>query len=274
MNKYLLSLLLLFAFHQCEAKQPLVDTVNIRSKLMQQDFKCVVIKPDNYKHRKMRFPVVYLLHGYSGKYSDWVKKMNDIQIYASLYNLIIVCPDGGFSSWYTDSPVDSSFRYESYIIDEIVPFIDAHFRTMTGSKNRGITGLSMGGHGATMLALHHPAIFGAAASMSGAVDLKEVVNRFDASLRLGDTTTNRKYWNYYSVLKIADTLQNGRISLLIDCGTRDIFIKGNRALHEKLLARNINHDYVERTGEHNWAYWTNALPFHLQFFRKFFDERK
>ena len=61
---------------------------------------------------------------------------------------------------------------------------------------------------------------------------------------------------------------------MVDCGITDIFIKGNRALHDKLQTLNIAHDYVERNGGHSWDYWTNALPFHLLFFRNFFDKDK
>lgn len=75
-------------------------------------------------------------------------------------------------------------------------------------------------------------------------------------------------------MQLTDSIANNQLRMMIDCGINDIFIGSNRALHEKLINRKINHDYIERNGEHNWAYWTNALPFHLLFFKKYFDEGK
>src|SRR4026207_2027803 len=84
-----------------------VDTISIYSAAMKKSSKCVVITPDSYKKNKNGYPVVYLLHGHSGDYSNWIKKVPAIKQYVDRYQLIIVCPDGHYSSWYFDSPVDS-----------------------------------------------------------------------------------------------------------------------------------------------------------------------
>lgn len=248
-----------------------VDTIKIESAAMHQSFNCVVIKPDSYRNKKNNYPVVYLLHGYSGSYNNWIKKVPELAEYADTYQVMIVCPDGHYSSWYFDSPVDTSMRYETYVGTEVVRYIDAHYHTRPEKKFRAITGLSMGGHGALFLAFRHQDIFGAAGAISGGVDLNESRNKFDIIKRLGDTLTHAKEWHDMTVINLVENYSNSTLKLTIDCGTKDIFINGNRRLHQKLLELNILHDYTERPGEHNWDYWKNGIPYQLLFFSRFFN---
>ena len=123
-----------------------VDTASIYSNAMHKEYKCVVIKPSSYKKKNKSFPVVYLLHGYSGSYSNWITLVPSIKKYADDYQLLIVCPDGGFSSWYFDSPIDSSMKYETCIGTEVPAWIDEHYHTIKNRTARAITGLSMGAY--------------------------------------------------------------------------------------------------------------------------------
>jgi S-formylglutathione hydrolase FrmB len=79
----------------------------------------------------------------------------ELKTYADEYKVLIVCPDGGNSSWYFDSPVDSTMKYETYIGKEVPDYIDAHYKTIKNRTARAITGLSMGGHGALFIAFRH-----------------------------------------------------------------------------------------------------------------------
>ncbi len=88
-----------------------VDTVSIYSNSMFKSVKCVVITPADYQRNSNRFPVVYLLHGYSGRYSDWVRRVPDLQNLADENKLMIVCPDGAYGGWYFDKPVYVLSRY-------------------------------------------------------------------------------------------------------------------------------------------------------------------
>jgi S-formylglutathione hydrolase FrmB len=251
-----------------------VDTVAIFSNSMQKVIKCVVIKPLSYKKKKEHFAVVYLLHGYSGKYSDWIIKVPELKQQADANNIIIVCPDGNYSSWYFDSPIDSAFKYETYIATEVVHFIDSNYRSIADKQHRAITGLSMGGHGGLFLGMRHAGIFGAAGSMSGGVDLSESRSRFDIMKRIGDTTAYTQNWHDYSVVNLIENYSNTPVKIIFDCGVNDFFIAGNRLLHKKMMALKIPHDYIERPGEHNWNYWKNAVVFQLFYFNKFFTEGK
>jgi S-formylglutathione hydrolase FrmB len=238
---------------------------------MHTQSKCIIILPTTYKKKKRHFPVVYLLHGYSGNYSNWITKVPDLTTYSDEYNLIIVCPDGAYASWYFDSPVNDAMHYETYIGVEVPHYIDSAYRTIADKNHRAITGLSMGGHGALFIAWRHPESFSVAGSMSGGVDLKESVHRFEIEKVLGDTLQNSANWFNNSVLNIVEKQPTSPLSLIIDCGVDDIFIAGNRRLHQKLLSLKIPHEYIERPGTHSWEYWKYSVQFQLLFFKKLFD---
>jgi S-formylglutathione hydrolase FrmB len=246
-----------------------IDTVETYSPSMKKSIKAVVITPDNYQNARA-LPVVYLLHGYSGNYADWVTKAKRFEKAADLYQLIIICPDGGYGSWYWDSPVDSSYRYETYVSKELVSWIDTKYKTIKDRKGRAITGLSMGGHGALYLAFKHQDVFGAAGSMSGGVDIRPFPNNWDMSKRLGTYTSMPENWEKNTVINMLHLLTPNALSLLIDCGTGDFFYGVNASLHQQLAYRNIPHDFISRPGAHNWDYWSNAIAYQLLFMNAYF----
>lgn len=248
------------------------DTVETYSAAMRKNIKAVVIKPEGYNTAK-EYPVVYLLHGYSDNYSGWVKKATGVQEAADRYNMLIVCPDGGFSSWYWDSPVDPAFQYETYVAKELVAWVDGKYKTIRNRKGRAITGLSMGGHGALYLAFRHQDVFGAAGSMSGGVDIRPFPNNWDMAKRLGTYAEQPARWESHTVMNLLHLLTPKALALIIDCGTEDFFYQVNEKLHEQLLYRNIPHDYYTRPGAHNWTYWTGAVQHQLLFMHNFFTAK-
>ncbi|MFN8251124.1 MAG: alpha/beta hydrolase family protein [Ferruginibacter sp.] len=249
-----------------------VDTVETYSAAMKKKIKAVVITPQSYDTAKL-LPVIYLLHGYSDNYAGWLSNAKGVDVLADQYNVIVVCPDGGYGSWYWNSPVDSSFRYETYIATELVQYTDSHYRTIAGKKGRAITGLSMGGHGALYLAIKHPDVFGAAGSMSGGVDIRPFPNKWDMAKRLGAYAANPQYWEQNTVVNMLHLIQPGTLQLIIDCGTEDFFYEVNQQLHQQLLYRNIPHDYITRPGKHDWNYWTNAVKYQFLFMSEFFKKQ-
>lgn len=268
--KHTLTLLLLFCTLQT-VRAAHVDTVNIPSAAMHRSYKCVVVTPASYKEGTQRYPVVYLLHGYSGDYANWVTKVPAIKELADAYQCMIVCPDGGFMSWYLDSPRDSAMRFETYVGKEIPAYIDQHYQTLPDPRHRAITGLSMGGHGALYLAIRHPEMFGAAGSISGGVDFRPFPKSWEIVKLLGDPGKDGVNWTAYTVMGQLDKLKPGALPMIIDCGVKDFFIDVNRALHQKLLEKGIDHDYTERPGQHDWNYWANSIHYQLLFFHRFFQ---
>ena len=250
-----------------------VDTVSVFSTKMKKEIKSVVIVPENYSTKK-HYPVVYLLHGYSDNYAKWVKTVPTIKTYSTEHQFIIICPDGGYSSWYLDSPVDSTFQYESFIIKDLLPFIDSHYATIPDRQNRAITGLSMGGHGALYLAIRNKSLFAHAGSMSGGVDLRTSTKKFDLAKRIGSFETSPEEWNNRSVVNMVEQLKNKELDMIIDCGVSDFFYQINASLHRRLISLNIDHDFIERPGEHNWDYWTNSIKYQFLFFDNCFRKEK
>jgi S-formylglutathione hydrolase FrmB len=251
----------------------IIDTIQTYSPSMQKNIKSVVITPDNYTSAK-ELPVVYLLHGYSGCHLDWITSAKGFEKAADQYNMIIVCPDGGYGSWYWDSPVDPTSKYETFVSKELVKAIDSKYKTIKNRTGRAITGLSMGGQGALFLAFRHQDVYGAAGSMSGGVDIRSFPNNWDIAKRLGTYAEYPDRWEKNTIVNMLNLLTPNSLAIIIDCGTEDFFHNVNENLHQQLLYRNIPHDYIARPGGHTWAYWGNSIKFQLLFMSNYFNSSK
>ena len=270
MKKTIYVVLLVLEFFSAKAAK--VDTLKVFSASMYKNIKACVIVPDNYKNSNKKFPVVYLLHGYNGNYATWVKSFKEVTEQVDKYDFIVIGIDGNYSSWYFDSPIDLTFKYETYIIDELVPFIDRKYKTIANRIGRAISGLSMGGHGALYLSFKHQDVFGAAGSMSGGVDFRPFPEKWDIKKRLGSIAEFPENWEKNTVVNMLGLVENNNLNLIIDCGVDDFFIDVNRELHKKMLVLKIKHDYIERPGKHNIEYWENSLKFQVLFFYNFFND--
>ncbi|UZD23281.1 alpha/beta hydrolase family protein [Algoriphagus halophytocola] len=255
------------AFTNAEAS---VDTVTTYSASMKKEIKALVITPDSYDESK-DYPVVYLLHGFSGNYKDWFTKVPSIESYANRYELIIVTPDGNFGSWYWDSPVNPQSKYETYVAEELVDFIDQQYSTIASRSGRAITGLSMGGHGALYLAFRHQDRFGAAGSMSGGVDIGPFPENWQMKDYLGAKAEFPERWKSYSVMGQLHLLSQNNLALIVSCGTGDFFYPVNLKLHEELTYNNIPHTFMTGPGGHTWNYWADAVQYHLLYFHNYFQ---
>ncbi|TDH29036.1 esterase family protein [Segetibacter sp. 3557_3] len=267
MKKFLFVVVLWLFSVQVQAS---IDTIAVSSKSMRKNVKCVVVTPANYKSGNQRYPVVYLLHGAGGSYNNWARRVPDLQQLADQNNLMIVCPDGLVTSWYFDSPIDSTIRYETNVGTEIPEYIDANYRTIADRKARAITGLSMGGHGGMFLAFRHADRFGACGSMSGALDVSRITRGYGMDKLLGDTIANQKYYHDWSVVNLVEHYPKDSLAIIIDCGTEDFIYPMTKATHEKMLQLKIPHDYIERPGKHDWPYWNKAVRYQLLFFKEYF----
>ncbi|PRY14316.1 S-formylglutathione hydrolase FrmB [Pontibacter ummariensis] len=256
-----------------------VDTLEVHSPAMQRKIKAAVVLPSSYQKSRKPYPVLYLLHGGTGSYKDWLTKTPDktlLHRMADEYNLIIVTPDGGPTSYYFDSPLDKTSQYETFITKELVQKIDDSYYTVRDRKGRVIAGLSMGGHGAMYLASRHPELYSAAGSMSGVMNINtatwKVPEEF-AALRaqnfarlLGAPKDKANPYPEYTAVGRTEELKNSGLQLILDVGVDDFLIDTNRDLHQRLLANGTPHTYIERPGEHTWEYWGNALPYQVLFF--------
>ena len=247
----------------------IVDTIQVESGAMQKTIKNVVILPETY-HASKAYPVVYLLHGATGDYTDWIVKAPVVKSLSDKYEIIIVCPDGGFTSWYFDSPVDETCKYETYVATELQEYIDSHYSTVKNKSGRAITGLSMGGHGGLYLGIRHQDVYGATGSMSGGVDIRPFPTNWDLAKRLGPWEQNRENWEKNTVVNQVDLLEGSSLKIIFDCGVNDFFYDVNVDLHNKLLEMKYPHDFIVRPGIHNWTYWNNAVKYQFLYFNDFF----
>ncbi len=251
-----------------------VDTVAVKSEKMGRDIKNVVIVPLQYHDpdlQEEQYAVLYLLHGYSGAYDNWIKKKPELQDLATEHSVIIVCPDGQ-DSWYLDSPIDEKMQFETYITKELGSYIDSNYRTIDDPHFRAITGLSMGGHGAMSLGLKHPEIYWQCGSMSGGLNIVPFPEKWKIKERLGKYEENSESWEKHSVVGIAKNLESTDQRITFDCGVDDFMYNVNEELHKVLLEKKIDHDYTSRPGNHSWKYWCNSIDFHMIFFSKGFAE--
>ena len=257
------------ATHLSAAK---VDTVQTFSKTMNKEVPAIVVTPDSYT-QETNLPVVYLLHGYSGNYAGFMD-FAEIKKMADQYNFIVVCADGNFSSWYFDSPLDSTSRYETYIAKELVEWIDTNYKTDPRRESRAISGLSMGGHGALYVAFLHQDVFGACGSMSGGVDIRPFPNNWEMKKHLGEQRTHPENWEKHTIMGMLHLLTPNTLAISIDCGIDDFFYDVNVRLHNELLYRNIPHTFISRPGAHNPDFWKTSVEYHSLFFADYFKRAK
>lgn len=233
-----------------------------------------VMLPVGYATDSRRYPVLYLLHGLTGDENDWWTRTR-LSEYAARYHLIIITPGVG-DSWYANSASDPQARYEDVIIKDLIPYVDAHYRTVAKREGRAIAGLSMGGLGAIKFALRYPQLFSFAGSFSGAFGVpmlaslgKKPSGRILKELHsiYGDAKSQTRRDN--DVLTLLDQpLPKGSHYpyLYVSVGKSDPLpevSESNPRLNEALHARKLKYEYYERPGTHDWHFWDSEVEFML-----------
>jgi putative tributyrin esterase len=257
--------LLLLVF--CAVANGRVETVRYQSKLINSTLPYNVILPTDYDTSKTtRYPVLYLLHGLTGHYNDWLSRTN-IADYAADYRIIVVMPEGN-DGWYTDSAAPTD-KYETYILKELIPDVQQRYRTIEARYARAIAGLSMGGYGAIKFGLKSPSTFVFAASMSGALGVmrltgNEVPESWRESLKnFGDSGSQIRTAN--DPFEILQKITAARVASLpyfyFDCGTEDaaFIFKWNREIAALMFEKKIRYEFRELPGDHSWAYWDQQV---------------
>ena len=232
-----------------------------------------VLVPADYERSARRYPVLYLLHGRTGDENDWWTRTN-LSLYATRYHLIIVTPGVG-DSWYANSAADPRARYEDAITRDLIPHIDARYRTLANWHGRAIAGLSMGGLGAIKFALRYPHLFAFAASFSGAFDvprtdgLDETDERARDIRRIygpRDSATRRENDPFLLLERLAP--EPARLPYLyVATGAGDPLpqvLLSNPRFADALRERKIAYEYHERPGAHDWLFWDAEIKFALE----------
>jgi putative tributyrin esterase len=269
-----LALLILghFAFAQArpaaaKATSPRVQEKVFHSKELDRDMHYMVVLPVDYDNSRQRYPVLYLLHGWAGDYTNWVKLTNLVE-YSRRYAMIIVTPDAQ-NSWYVNSATVPGDRFADYIINDLIREIDSRWRTIASPNHRSIAGLSMGGYGSVLFGLTHASLFAVVGSVSGAFGGPAGVELVMPDLR---ESTDRAFGPSGSAARIDNNIhlllaKADRSSvpyLFLECGGQDPLLASNRKFVEDLSSRNVLYEYHEYAGAHTWEFWDNSLPMMLE----------
>lgn len=261
----------------------LLESMTLHSSLLNRQVRYSVYLPPDYYTSNRRYPVTYLLHGLGDNETSWIQFgavdhiMDEGIRSGDIPAMIIVMPDAG-ATWYMND-YQNKLRYEDMFVQELVPFIDSTYRTRAKRDFRAISGLSMGGHGALLLAMHHPDLFRSCAALSAAIRTDEAMAAmpddqyarwFNTIFDLTQKGENRitVHWKRNSPLTLARSAPETdlkQVRWYLDCGDDDALTEGNALLHLAFLQRGIAHEYRARDGAHTWPYWRSGLPAALKF---------
>lgn len=244
------------------------DKIAIPHSAMGKSFYALVVIPETYNNKKLRFPVIYLLHGFGGNYSSF-SQIVDLGKYADSCSILLVCPDGNSNSWYLNSPVKRKSQFATYIVHDVITCIDSAYRTITSADARALIGTSMGGHGALTLLAGYPELFCGAGSISGILDLTAFPHEWLIARVLGPCASNKNRWQNHSFLYSMESLTGKKKAIIIDCGRSDFALAVNRSAHAKMEKLGIAHEYHERPGGHSYRYVQKVLPYHIGYFARY-----
>jgi enterochelin esterase-like enzyme len=260
------------------------DNLSLKSKILNMDRKYAIYLPPDYETSQRSYPVLYLLHGGGDDQTGWVQfgevgLITDKAIKeGSATPMIIVMPDAntGRRGYFND--IRGDWRYEDFFFQELIPFVEKTYRIKAEKRYRAVAGLSMGGGGSFMYALHHPEFFSTACPLSastGPITRDELKTSLDKSnIQVADTTITN-YFNTHSVVPLINNMQDSlkkSVRWYIDCGDDDFLFEGNSLAHIAMRKREIPHEFRIRDGAHNWTYWRQALPVVLEFISQGFHQ--
>ena len=254
------------------------DNVTMKSKILNMDRKFAIYLPPDYESSQRSYPVLYLLHGGGDDQTGWVQFGEVLTIAdkaikeGSATAMIIVMPDAntGQRGYFND--IRGTWKYEDFFFQEFMPYVEKTYRIKAEKRYRAVSGLSMGGGGSFMYALHHPELFSAACPLSastGPIALEDLkTNLRNNKIDITDTTTINTYYNRHSTLALVNNMPDSlkrSVRWYIDCGDDDFLYEGNSLVHIAMRKKNIPHEFRIREGGHSWEYWRTALPVVLSF---------
>lgn len=260
------------------------DNLSLPSKILKGDRKYAIYLPPDYEASQRSYPVLYLLHGGGDDQTGWVQ-FGEVQHIADkafadgiATPMIIVMPDAntGQRGYFND--LKNEWRYEDFFFEEFMPFVEKTYRIKKEKRFRAVAGLSMGGGGSFMYALHHPELFSSACPLSaatGPVTLEDTKAWLEQRSQKGTDEQISTYYKKYTALQLINDVpddQKKAVRWYIDCGDDDFLFEGNSLVHIAMRKKEIPHEFRIRDGGHNWTYWRSALPNVLSFVSESFHQ--
>lgn len=253
------------------------DQLTLKSKILNMERKYAIYLPADYEQSQRSYPVLYLLHGGGDDQTGWVQFGEVLHIADKAIRegkatpMIIVMPDANTSQRGYFNDLSGKWRYEDFFFEEFMPHVEKKYRIKTDKKYRAVAGLSMGGGGTLMYAMHHPELFSSACPLSASVGplaLEEARTRFNRDKQPVSDADLMAYYNRHSALQLVSNMpedQKKAVRWYIDCGDDDFLYEGNSLLHIAMRKKEIPHQFRIREGGHTWTYWRTALPEVLEF---------
>lgn len=261
----------------------ILEGQRVYSRHLTYDVNYAVYLPPGYNDTERRYPVVYLLHGYTDDETAWIQ-FGEIQNSADkginegvIPPMIIVMPDAK-GTWYINN-FDGSEAYEDFFIEEFIQHIDKTFRTRADKEFRAVSGLSMGGYGSLIYTMKHPDLFSSCAAFSASHYSNEEMIGFDQEyvdrvwgtvfgkgLKGKERLTPHFFEN--QILNIAEKspAENlKKVKFYLDCGDDDFRVNSNVKLHKILVDKGVTCELRVRNGGHSWSYWRNNIIEGLKF---------
>ncbi len=261
------------------------DNLSMESKILKMERKYAIYLPPDYETSERSYPVLYLLHGSGDDQTGWVQFGEVLHIAdhaileGSVTPMIIVMPDGnrGQRGYFND--LKNEWRYEDFFFEEFMPYVETTYRIKGEKRYRAISGLSMGGGGTFMYALHHPELFSSACPLSascGPLNREEMERQLKRrGWEQGSKEEMEAWYKRHSVLELINDMPDDHkkaVRWYIDCGDDDFLFEGNSLTHIAMRKKEIPHEFRIRNGGHSWTYWREALPEVLTFISAAFHQ--
>jgi enterochelin esterase-like enzyme len=261
-----------------------MDMLTVKSKILNMDRKFAIYLPPGYESSQRSYPVLYLLHGGGDDHTGWVQfgEVQQIADKAILEGkstaMIIVMPDANTTRRGYFNSVKGDWKYEDFFFQELMPYVEKTYRIKGEKRYRAVSGLSMGGGGTLMYAMHHPELFSAACPLSASTGPLTMEDMRKNLIRDNPTLSDTELLSYYNrhsavalVNNMPDTTKKS-VRWFIDCGDDDFLFEGNSMLHVAMRKKEIPHEFRIRNGAHNWTYWRESLPEVLEFISMSFHQ--
>ncbi len=203
-----------------------------------------VYTPPGYEKSKKPLPVLYLLHGFSDSEAAWTEFgrahviADNLLAAKQMVPAIIVMTDGHAIPIDREKWLDNLRAYQNDLLQEVIPLVEANYRTKKTPADRAIVGLSMGGEQALSLGINNPQLFAWVGGMSAATRHLEV---FEPGLSQPQVLNKKLRWLWVSI------------------GKDDFLLELNRAFIAALAAKGVKHAYRETEGAHAWPIWRTYL---------------
>jgi len=260
------------------------DDLTLKSEILKSERKYAIYLPPDYETSQRSYPVLYLLHGSGDDHTGWVQFGEVLHIADKTINkgkatpMIIVMPDAQTSQLGYFNDINGKWNYEDFFFKEFMPHVERKYRIKSEKRYRAIAGLSMGGGGSFMYALHHPELFSSACPLSayiGPQSIQELKDGFARNNTIYNEADIEKYFEYHNALSLIENNDKEHISSVrwyIDCGDDDFLYEGNSLIHIALRKKEVPHEFRIRSGGHNWTYWRESLPNVLEFVSNAFHQ--